>query len=153
MNEKKIAIRALNPYLTVKGGAEAIEFYKNAFDAELLDCCKSPDGLIMHAQLKVGASLFMLSDEYPEPQGCGMKAPLTLKGSSVMLQLECTDVDYSFKKAVKAGAKVVMPIENQFWGERYGQIEDPFGHRWSLSMLVEKLTRAEINERAKAFCK
>lgn len=153
MTEKQMTIRALNPYLVVKGAEEAIQFYQKAFGAELLDCCKTADGLIMHAQLKVGASLFMLSDEFPEPVGCGMKSPLTLKGSSVMLHLDCTDIDYSFNHAVKVGARVLMPIENQFWGERYGQIEDPFGHRWSLSTLVEKLTREEIDKRAKSFCK
>lgn len=123
----------LTPYIVVKQAPQAIEFYKKAFGAKLIEKHDTEDGKVMHAQLQIGDSMLMLSDEFPEPQGCGMAAPATSKGIAVALHLYVDDVDTVFKKAVQAGAKVVMPVEDQFWGDRFGQLEDPFGHRWSLA--------------------
>lgn len=142
----------ITPYLTIKGAVQAIEFYKNAFDAieiEKMVCDHS--GLVVHAMMKVGDSFFMLSDEFPEPYGCGMKSPSTLNSTTVVLHLYVNDVDTAFEKAVKAGAKAVMPLDNMFWGDRYGQVEDPFGHKWSLATKKENLTEEETKQRAKEW--
>ena len=123
----------VTPYLIVKDGAKAIDFYVKAFGAIAMERHETDDGKIMHASFKIGDSMVMLSDEFPAPEGCGMVAPPSAKGLSLMLHLNVKNVDESFDKALKAGAKVVMPVEDMFWGHRYGQLEDPFGHRWSIS--------------------
>ncbi|MGA7463194.1 MAG: VOC family protein [Candidatus Korobacteraceae bacterium] len=139
-------------HLVVDDGVKACEFYKNAFGAEILGVHKTPDGKVMHAELNVGGARLMLADVFP---GFGCGSPNTLGGSPVVLNLYVKDdVDSLFNQAVAAGAKVDMPLANQFWGDRYGQITDPFGHRWALGQHVEDVTPAEMERRAKeAFSK
>lgn len=143
---------SVTPYLVVKNGSKALEFYKKAFQAQELERHDMPNGKVMHATFKIGDSIIMLSDEFPPPQSCGMVAPPSAKGLSMMLHLYVEDVDTSFNRAVKAGAKTIRPVEDTFWGDRYGQLEDPFGHRWSISTHKEDLEPEEIAERAKECC-
>jgi PhnB protein len=130
----------VTPYLAIDGGAEAIEFYRKAFGAKELRRQTTPDGKIIHARLKIGNSLIMLSDVFP---GSPTASPASLGGSSVTLHIYSSDVDRLWSRAVGAGAKISMPLENQFWGERYGQLVDPFGHRWSVAQPV-RMSKAEM---------
>lgn len=132
----------LSPYLVVKNGAKALEYYQKAFGARVIERHDAEDGKILHAQLQIGNSILMLSDEFPEPQGCGMAAPASSK-ASVALHLHLDDVDSTFNKALQAGAKVIIPLEDMYWGDRYGQLEDPFGHRWSLATPIAKIQKKE----------
>ena len=138
----------ITPYLTVKGGAEAIEFYKKAFDAMEVMRLPNPDGTLGHAEVKIGNALVMLADEYPD---YGNLSPKTLGGSSVRLHMYVEDVDAFFEKAVAAGAKVLIPIADQFYGDRSGRLEDPFGHVWLISTHVEDVSPEEMNRRMEAF--
>lgn len=124
--------QSLTPYIVVKDGPKAIAFYMNAFGAKVLERHDTEDHKIMHARLKIGDSLLMLSDEFPEPHGCGMAAPTSGKAACV-LHLYVDDVDAVFARALELGAKTIMPVDDMFWGDRYGQLEDPFGHRWSIA--------------------
>jgi PhnB protein len=138
----------LTPHLVVKGASEAIEFYKRAFGAEELARMPGPDGKgIMHAALKIGDSRLFLVDEFPE-MGC--VGPQALGGSPVTIHIFVEDVDAIFNQAVSAGAEVRMPLMDAFWGDRYGQLIDPFGHKWSLATHKEDLTPEEISKRAEA---
>src|SRR4051812_5611074 len=120
------------PHLVVKGGAEALAFYAEALGARELRRMPTPDGRLMHASVEIGESVVMLCDEFPE-YGCGTASPLSLGGASVVIHLNVDDVDASYARAVAAGATATMPPTDMFWGDRYGQIVDPFGHRWSMS--------------------
>jgi len=140
----------ITPYLTVKGGAEAIEFYKKAFDAMEVMRLPNPDGTLGHAEVKIGNALVMLADEYPD---YGNLSPKTLGGSSVRLHMYVEDVDAFFEQAVAAGAKVLIPIADQFYGDRSGRLEDPFGHVWLISTHVEDVSPEEMNRRMEAFSK
>jgi PhnB protein len=134
----------LNPQITVKNAAKAIEFYKKAFAATLAEePCAMPDGRIGHAELKIGDSVLMINDEFPEMNAA---AP-TGKTTSAAICLYIKDVDMVFKTAVSLGSKVVKPLENQFWGDRMGTVTDPFGHQWSLATHVEDVTPAQLKER------
>jgi PhnB protein len=134
----------LTPALVVKNAVKAIEFYQKAFGAELVgDVCAMPDGRVGHAEIKIGDSMLMLNDEFPE---MGAAAPQG-KTSSASLYVYVADVDMAYKRAVAAGAKVVKPLENQFWGDRQGVLTDPFGHQWSLATHVEDVTPAQLKER------
>jgi PhnB protein len=135
------------PYLTVQGAAAAIDFYKRAFGA--IDLCRmpGPDGKIMHAEITIGDSHIMLADESSASE---TKAPQTLKGTTSGIFLYVEDVDAAFKQAIKAGAKETLPVQNMFWGDRFGRLTDPFGHRWMLASRVEELSPAEIEERMAA---
>jgi uncharacterized glyoxalase superfamily protein PhnB len=124
----------VTPYLTVQGGAEAIEFYKKAFGAKELARQTMPDGKMLHGRIKIGDSIVVISDEFP---GSPTKSPIALGSTTGTLHVYSKNVDKLWEQAVAAGAKVLMPLDNQFWGERYGQLEDPFGHHWSLSMLIK----------------
>lgn len=131
----------VTPYLSVDGGVKAIEFYKKAFGAKELRKFRNQtqDGKIVHARLKIGDSLVMVSDRFsPRSQNLQLRSPVTLHISS-------TNVDKLWRKALAAGAKVDMPLGNMFWGERYGQVIDPFGHRWSMSTPV-KMSKKEMEE-------
>lgn len=139
----------ITPYLVVKGATKAIEFYKKAFNAKELEKSALPDGLIMHAKLQIGDSQLMLSDEMPQSKDCGISSPASLKGSTVMLHLYVENVDAAFDQAIKAGGKSQMPVSDTFWGDRYGQLIDPFGHLWSISTQKEILTEEEVAKRAK----
>ncbi len=126
--------RSVTPYLAINGASQAIEFYKKAFGAKELDRQPMPDGKLMHARIKVGDSIVMMSDEFP---GSGIKAPTSLGTTTATLHIYSKNVDKLWQQALAAGAKVAMPLDNQFWGERYGQLVDPFGHRWSISMQIK----------------
>ena len=139
----------VTPHLVCAGAAEAIEFYKKAFDAEDLCRIPGPDGKLLHAMVRIGNSAVMLVDEYPE---WGSVSPKTLKGSPVSLHLYVEDVDSFLKRAVEAGAKITMPLSDMFWGDRYGQIEDPFGHHWSVASHVRDVSPEEIAKAAQTSC-
>jgi PhnB protein len=140
---------SLTPYLTVKGGAQAIDFYKRAFGAVERFRFPGPDGkTIGHAEIKIGDSILMLADESPM---MGNRSPQSFGGTPVSLLLYVTDVDAAFKRAVDAGAKVKMPLENKFYGERAGSLEDPFGHLWTLMMHIEDVSPQEMQKRLDDF--
>ena len=136
----------ITPYLSVKGAADAIEFYKKAFGATEMSRLPNPDGTLGHAEIKIANALVMLADEYP---AYGNLSPKTLGGSSVRLHMYVEDVDAVFEKAVAAGAKVLIPVANQFYGDRSGRLEDPYGHVWLISTHVEDLTPEECDRRMK----
>ena len=140
--------RTITPYITVRGAAGAIDFYKRAFGAEEKERMPGPDGKsVMHAELKIGDSLLMLSDEFPE-MGC--RSPEALGGSTGYLFLYVPDVDSAFKRALDAGAKASMPPADMFWGDRFGKVTDPFGHVWGLGTHKEDLSPDEIKKRGAA---
>ena len=141
---------AVTPHLVVREAAKAIEFYKKAFGAEEMARMPGPDGkLVMHAQLKIGDSIVMLGDEFPQMQR--WVSPQQLKGTTIALHLYVKDVDQAFKRAVDAGATVSMPVMDTFWGDRYGRVTDPWGHEWSLATHKRDLTLDEIAKGAQAF--
>jgi uncharacterized glyoxalase superfamily protein PhnB len=131
----------LTPFLTVRNAARAIEFYKQAFGAQERGVAKGPDGKVMHAELKIGDSVIMLSDEYPE---FGSLSPQSVGGSPMGLHIYIENVDAAFDRAVKAGAQVEMPVMDQFWGDRYGKLKDPFGHKWSIATHVKDVSADEM---------
>ncbi|MFB3906770.1 MAG: VOC family protein [Candidatus Eisenbacteria bacterium] len=136
---------SLTPHLIVRGAAEAIDYYKKAFGAEERGRMASPDGkAIWHAELRIGDSVLMLNDEFPD---MGAVSPLTNGGSGVTLHLYVPDADAVFERAVQAGGKVKMPLADQFWGDRYGVIVDPFGHKWAIATHKEDPTEEQIRER------
>jgi PhnB protein len=141
---------SITAHLSVKEATKAIDFYQKAFGAQLLNVHKTPDGRVMHATLKFGDSQVMLADEFPG-MGATIASPQTVGGSTVVLNYYVEDVDALFKQAVAAGAKVTMPLANQFWGDRYGQVVDPFGHAWALGSHVEDVAPAEMERRANAM--
>ena len=131
----------VTPSLIVRDAAAAIDFYKRAFGAEELGRMAGPDGKIMHAMVRINGSPVMLVDEMPQWGALGPKA---LKGSPVTIHLYVDDADAFVKRAVQAGAKVTMPVADQFWGDRYGKIEDPFGHHWSVGTHVRDVTHEQM---------
>ncbi|MCK6479473.1 MAG: VOC family protein [Planctomycetes bacterium] len=140
------------PHLVVKGAAKALEFYAKAFGAEEVFRMPSPDGRVMHAEFRIGSSLFYMADDFPEFCGGAASNPQALKGTPVTLHRFVTDVDKAVERAVKAGATVKMPVQDMFWGDRYGMVEDPFGHRWSLATHTKDMTPEEIGRAmAEAF--
>jgi PhnB protein len=136
-------IHSLTPHLVCAGAADAIAFYKKAFNAIEEMRLPGPEGKLVHAAIRIGDSMLMLMDEFPEMGGIG---PKSLKGSPVTIHLQVEDVDAMVKQAVAAGAKVTMPVEDMFWGDRYGQLEDPFGHHWSVATHTQDLSPQEIQE-------
>jgi PhnB protein len=144
-------ISSLSPHLFVSNAAAAIKFYKKAFNAEEVSRHAAPDGKrIMHAALLVNGATLMLCDDFPEYRGGKGSTPEALGGSPVVLHLQVTEADPVFNQAVAAGAKVAMPLADQFWGDRYGQITDPFGHTWSIGAKLRNVTEEELREAAKA---
>ncbi len=137
----------VTPYLVVRDAARAIDFYKQAFGAEELSRIDGPQGKVVHAELKIGDSIIMLSDEMP---GASCRSPQSLGGTPITVFLYVKDVDDVFQKAVSAGAKVDMPVMDMFWGDRYGQVTDPFGHSWSLATHKEDVEPEELSKRAEA---
>jgi len=131
--------RTVTPYLSLEGGAAALEFYRKAFGAKKLSEVLTPDGKLVHGRIRIGDSIVMLSDVF---EGARASSPARLGTSTVTLHIYSKNVDALWSRAVAAGARVAMPLGNQFWGERYGQLIDPFGHLWSLSMRVA-MSRAE----------
>jgi uncharacterized glyoxalase superfamily protein PhnB len=141
--------RTVTPYITVRNAADAIEFYKRAFGAQERERLPGPDGKsIMHAELKIGDSIIMLSDELPQS---GTRAPQSLGGSTGYLFLYVPDVDTAFKRALGAGATVAMSLADMFWGDRFGKVADPFGHVWGLATHKEDLAPEEIGRRHQEF--
>jgi uncharacterized glyoxalase superfamily protein PhnB len=134
-------MHTLSPHLVCAGAAAAIDFYKKAFGAEEMIRMPGPDGKLMHACLTICGSSVMLVDENP---GWGMLGPKALKGTPVTIHLYVDEVDAFVARAVDAGAHITMPVADMFWGDRYGVIEDPFGHRWSVATHLRDLTEAEM---------
>jgi PhnB protein len=137
----------VTPYLTVANASEAIEFYKRAFGAEETVRMNGPDGSVGHAELQIGDSKVMLSDPFPQSS---VQPPTTVGATTASVFLYLDDVDAAFQRAVDAGAKVEMALEDMFWGDRFGTVTDPFGHVWSMASHVEDVSPEEIEERAKA---
>lgn len=135
----------VTPYIVVKGASHAIEFYKKAFGAEEVMRMPSPSGGVMHAEIRIGDSAIMISDEWPD---MGNKAPLP-NHVSASLHLYVPDVDRAFQRAVDAGAKAVFPVGDMFWGDRYGKVIDPYGHVWGLATHIEDVTPEQCIERSK----
>jgi PhnB protein len=136
-------MHTVTPHLICAGAGDAIDFYKKAFGATETSRMPGPGGKLMHASIRIGDSAVMLVDEMPEWGSLGPKA---LKGSPVVIHLYVDDVDAFTARAVAAGAKVTMPVADMFWGDRYGQIEDPFGHRWSVATHVRDVSPADMQQ-------
>jgi PhnB protein len=137
----------VTPYLAVDDAAEAIAFYERAFGAKELGRMPGPDGMIAHAELEIGDSRVMLSDPFPQ---ASTRPPKELGGTSASVFMYVEDVDAVVKQAVDAGATVLMEVEDQFWGDRFGTVSDPFGHSWSIATHVEDVPTEELAERGKA---
>jgi PhnB protein len=135
----------VSPYLVVDGAAAAIDFYGNVFGATERMRLPGPGGKIGHAELQIGGSVVMLADEFPD---MGARGPKSVGGTPVTIGVYVEDVDTTFDRAVQAGATALRPVENQFYGDRSGQFEDPFGHRWSVSTHVEDVSPEEMAKRA-----
>lgn len=138
----------VSAYLIVSNSKEAMAFYAKAFGAEPGLCMDGPGGSTMHAEVKIGNSMVMLTDENPE---WGAQSPLTLGGCGSSLHVYLEDVDSAFQQAVDAGCTVVHPVSDMFWGDRYGKLRDPYGHEWGLATHTEDLSPEEIGERQQAF--
>ncbi len=136
-------MHTVTPHLVCAGAAEAIEFYKKAFGAVEMARLPGPQGKLAHAMIRIGDSVVMLVDEFPE---MGALSPSSLKGSPVTIHLYVDNVDATVERAVKAGAKITMPVADQFWGDRYGQLVDPFGHRWSVGTHVRDVSMQEMRQ-------
>jgi PhnB protein len=138
----------ITPSLIVNDAVKAIEFYKSALGAEELQRMATPDGSkVMHSEVRIGNSIFFVVDEFPE---MGQKSPSTLGGTPISLNLYVEDADAAFDRAVKAGARVLMPVEEMFWGDRFGMVADPFGHIWCFATHVKEPSLEEIMEGARA---
>lgn len=150
MNAKPIpeGHHTVTPYLAVKNGIKALEFYKKAFGATEVTKLILPDGRLGHAEIRLGDSIIMMADEFPE---FGGKAPETLGGTPVNIHLYVEDVDAFFKKAVAADAKERKPVKDQFYGDRSGQLEDPFGHLWWVATHKEDVSPEEMQRRVQAM--
>eukprot|EP00243_Klebsormidium_subtile_P003129 TRINITY_DN16294_c0_g1_i1.p2 TRINITY_DN16294_c0_g1~~TRINITY_DN16294_c0_g1_i1.p2 ORF type:complete len:159 (+),score=54.57 TRINITY_DN16294_c0_g1_i1:247-723(+) len=139
----------LTPYLSIKGAAQAMEFYKTAFGATEVYSLEGPGGTISHAEMSIGDSRFMLADESPMR---GNKGPTSLGGTPVSLMMYVDDSDAVFERAVKAGATVALPVQTHFYGDRSGTVVDPFGHKWDISTHVEDVSPEEVKKRMAALC-
>ncbi len=137
---------SITPYLVIKGAADAIEYYKKVFGATVVVRMDDPSGRIGHAELKIGDSHIMLADEFPE---MNYRAPVTDGSSPVSILLYVEDVDLIVERAVAAGAKILKPVQDQFYGDRSGFIQDPFGHLWGVATHKEDVSAEEMEERMK----
>jgi len=133
----------VTPYLVIEGAAQAIDFYKRAFGAQEIARMPGPDGSVMHAEIRIGNSVIMLGEANPQRNALGPKA---LKGSPVSIMLYVEDSAAVAAQAEKAGAKITMPVADMFWGDRYGTLEDPFGHKWGVATHIRDVTEAEMAE-------
>ncbi len=138
---------SVTPYMALRDTVAAIDFYRRAFGAEFVMKLDMPDGKIAHAEMRIGDSVIMMSEENPE---WGNKSPLTLGGSPMFLMIYLPDVDAAFAKALAAGATQVRPVEDQFYGDRAGTLKDPYGHQWTLGTHVEDLSQEEVQRRMEA---
>lgn len=133
----------LTPHIIVRNATEALDFYKRAFGAEEIYSVPGPDGKLMHAEIKIGNSMLMLADENPQ---WGVLSPLTIGNTSVTLSLYVEDADSTFNQAITAGATSKMPVADMFWGDRYGQVIDPYGHCWAVCTHIKDMTPEEITK-------
>jgi PhnB protein len=140
---------SVTPHLVVDNAAAAIDFYVKAFDAVELGRVPGPEGKLVHAALQINGSTVMLNDDFPEMSGGKSMTPTALGGTPVTIHLTVTDVDAKFQKAVDAGATVIAPLEDAFWGDRYGVVRDPFGHQWSMGQPIREVSMEEIEEAMK----
>ena len=141
---------SVTPYLIVKGGANAIEFYKKAFGATEIMRFEGPGGALGHAEIRIGNAPVMLADEYPD---MGFRSPQTLGGAGVSLMVYVEQVDAVFQRAIAAGAKELRAVQNQFYGDRSGTLQDPFGHVWTISTHVEDIPPEEMHRRSQEMVK
>ncbi|OBJ75313.1 hypothetical protein A9W97_09930 [Mycobacterium gordonae] len=141
---------AVIPHLVVDDAAAAIDFYVKAFDGVELARIPGPDGRLIHAAVQINGSTVMLNDDFPEMCDGQSMTPKSLGGTPVTIHLTVTDVEAKFQRALDAGATVVMPLEDQFWGDRYGVVADPFGHNWSLGQPVREVSVEEIKAQMSA---
>ncbi len=137
---------ALAPHLVVDDAAAAIDFYVRAFNAIEMGRVPGPGGKLVHAAVQINGSIVMLNDDFPEMNDGKESTPTALGGTPVTIHLTVTDVEQKFQQAVDAGATVVMPLADQFWGDRYGMLRDPFGHNWSLGQPVREVSYEELQE-------
>lgn len=142
-------MHTVTPHLVCDGAAAAIDFYIKAFGAKELMRIPGHEGELMHGSIQIGNSMVMLGEQNAE---WGAFGPIALKGTPVTIHLQVEDVDASFEKAVAAGAKAIMPPADMFWGDRYGMVEDPFGHRWSIATHVKDLSHEEILKASESAC-
>ncbi len=147
---KPAQYHTLTPFLSLRGAAPAIEFYKKAFGAEELYRMPGPGGSVMHAELRIGDSVVMMGEEAPE---MGAPSPSTLGGSTSGLLIYVSDCDQAFERALKAGATTVQAPQDMFWGDRYGTLKDPFGHRWSIGTHVKDVSPDEMAKAQAAWVK
>lgn len=143
-------MHSITPHLCCAGAMDAIAFYKKAFNAVEVLRLVGPNGILIHGAVKIGDSQIMLAEENPD---WGNLGPKSLKGTPVTIHLAVENVDATFAQAVAAGAKVLMPVTDMFWGDRYGQVEDPFGYRWAVATRIRDLSPAEMQEAASQMCK
>ena len=136
----------VTPHLVCRDATKALEFYQKAFGAEKITEHHMPNGRVMHAELRIGDSIIMLGDEYPDYK---VFSPQSLGGSPVTIHVYTPDVDAAFQRAVSAGCTVTMPVQDQFWGDRYGQVVDPFGHKWSIATRKEDVSSEEVEKRGR----
>lgn len=140
------------PHLIVSDGFAALEFYKNTFGAELGDNMKAPDGKrLMHGEISLDGHKFFVSDEFTSAEGGICKTPQSLNGTSVRITIQVDDADAVVERAVAAGARVLMPVQDMFWGARYGQIIDPYGHAWGINQQLRDQSEEETNKAAEEF--
>jgi len=137
---------SVSPYIIVEDSRAAIEFYKNAFGAEELGLLETPDGKVIHAAVKINGTTIMMNDDFPEYNDGKSSTPTALGGTPVTIHLTVPNVDDWFQRAVDAGASIEMPLEDQFWGDRFGVIKDPFGHQWSLGQPVKVVDPEELKK-------
>ncbi len=144
---------SITPYLSIKGATAALEFYKRAFDAAEIYRLDMPEGRIGHAEIQIGNSRIMLADEVPDMSDAIAKSPQSLGGTTFGLHIYVDDVDAQFQRAVEAGASAKRPVRDQFYGDRSGTIEDPFGHLWTIATHIEDVLTEEIGRRMAAMQK
>lgn len=142
-------MHTVTPHLVCADAAKAIVFYQQAFNATEMMRIPGPGGKLIHACVRIGDSLVMLVDENPQ---WGCLGPLALKGSPITIHLQVEDVDAVFDQAVKTGAKITMPVADMFWGDRYGRVEDPFGHHWAIATHIRDVSPEEIRQAAAVEC-
>ena len=142
-------MHTVTPHLVCAGAADAIEFYKKAFNAVDLGRMMGPQGKLLHGAVRIGDSTVMLADEFPD---WGAFGPKSLKGSPVTIHLYVEDVDAFVSRAAAAGAKITMPVQDMFWGDRYAKLEDPFGHHWSVSTHTRDVSPEEMQQAAQKAC-
>ncbi|MBK9088791.1 MAG: VOC family protein [Holophagales bacterium] len=140
--------RTVTPYIVVKGAAEALDFYAKAFGAEEVVRMPGPGGSVMHAEVKIGDSMLMLSDEFPD---WGQLGPISRGGTTCTMMLYVENCDASFQRAVDAGCAVTSPPKDEFWGDRFAKVTDPFGHQWAFATHIEDVSPEEMTKRMAAM--